>query len=74
MGRTLVASRSSWHTDDGSSVAALCGAGGLLLAHSSWPPLRELQAANAERAAAAGHDLESLTAQISAAYKSGARE
>jgi hypothetical protein len=36
--------------------------------------LRELQAANAERAAAAAHDLESLTAQIGAAYKSGARE
>jgi hypothetical protein len=36
--------------------------------------LRELQAANAERVAAAGHDLESLTAQIRSAYKSGTRE
>jgi hypothetical protein len=36
--------------------------------------LRELQAANAERAAVAGHDLESLTAQIASAYKSGAPE
>lgn len=31
--------------------------------------LRELQLANAERAAAAGHDLESLTSQVKAAYK-----
>lgn len=36
--------------------------------------LRELQAANAERAAAAGHDLESLTAQLKSVYKSGATD
>jgi len=35
--------------------------------------LRELQARNAERAAAAGHDYESLLAQIRRAYKGGAR-
>jgi Arc/MetJ-type ribon-helix-helix transcriptional regulator len=35
--------------------------------------LRELQAANAERAAEAGQDVESLTARIRSAYKSGAR-
>lgn len=36
--------------------------------------LRELQALNAERAAAAGHDLQSLTAEIRSAYKGGARD
>ena len=35
--------------------------------------LRELQARNAERAAAAGQDYESLLAEIREAYKSGAR-
>jgi hypothetical protein len=35
--------------------------------------LRELQARNAERAAAAGHDYESLLAEIRQAYKGGAR-
>ena len=35
--------------------------------------LRELQARNAERAAAAGHDDESLLAEIRQAYKSGTR-
>jgi hypothetical protein len=35
--------------------------------------LRELQARNAERAAAARHDYESLLAEIRQAYKSGAR-
>jgi hypothetical protein len=34
--------------------------------------LRELQARNAERAAAAGHDYESLLAEIRRAYKGGA--
>ena len=33
--------------------------------------LRELQARNAERAAAAGHDYESLLAEIRQAYKGG---
>jgi hypothetical protein len=33
--------------------------------------LRELQARNAERAAAAGHDSESLLAEIQQAYKGG---
>jgi hypothetical protein len=33
--------------------------------------LRELQARNAERAAAAGHDYESLLAEIREAYKGG---
>ena len=36
--------------------------------------LRELQARNAERAAAAGHDYESLLAEIQQAYKSGNRQ
>jgi hypothetical protein len=35
---------------------------------------RELQARNAERAAAAGHDNESLLAAVQQAYKSGNRE
>ena len=35
--------------------------------------LRELQARNAERAAAAGHDYESLLTEIRQAYKSGQR-
>lgn len=35
--------------------------------------LRELQARNAERAAAAGHDYESLLAEVRQAYKSGPR-
>lgn len=34
--------------------------------------LRELQARNAERAAAAGHDYQSLLAEIRQAYKGGA--
>jgi len=33
--------------------------------------LRELQARNAERVAAAGHDYESLLAEIRQAYKGG---
>jgi len=36
--------------------------------------LRELQARNAERAAAAGQDYESLLAEIRQAYKGGTRE
>jgi reverse gyrase len=36
--------------------------------------LRELQARNAERAAAAGHNYESLLAEVRRAYKDGARE
>ena len=36
--------------------------------------LRELQARNAERAAAAGQDYESLLAEIRRAYKGGAPE
>jgi len=36
--------------------------------------LRELQAGNAERAAAAGHDLESLAAGIGSVYKGRTRE
>jgi hypothetical protein len=36
--------------------------------------LRELQARNAERSAAAGHDHESLLAEIRQAYKGGKRE
>jgi hypothetical protein len=36
--------------------------------------LRELQARNAERAAAAGHDYESLLAEIRRAYKGGKQE
>jgi hypothetical protein len=36
--------------------------------------LRELQARNAERAAAAGQDYESLLAEIRQVYKGGARE
>jgi hypothetical protein len=36
--------------------------------------LRELQARNAERAAAAGQDYESLLAEIRKAYKGGTRE
>lgn len=35
--------------------------------------LRDLQATNAERAAEAGQDLESLTTQIRAVYKGGTR-
>jgi len=36
--------------------------------------LRELQARNAERVAAAGHDYESLLAEIRQAYKGGKQE
>jgi hypothetical protein len=36
--------------------------------------LRELQARNAERAAAAGQDYESLLAEVRQAYKGGTRE
>jgi hypothetical protein len=36
--------------------------------------LRELQARNAERAAAAGHDYESLLAEVRKAYKGGTRK
>lgn len=36
--------------------------------------LRELQARNAERAAVAGHDYQSLLAEIRQAYKSGTGE
>ncbi len=36
--------------------------------------LRELQARNAERAAAAGQDYESLLAEVRQAYKDGTRE
>jgi hypothetical protein len=35
--------------------------------------LRELQARNAERAAVAGHDYQSLLAEIRQAYKSGTK-